>query len=279
MRAIKCPMALSRTINSFFTGIGGFDIGFEKAGFEVLFQSEIDRKCRDVLRKRWPSAELAGDIVGIDPDSLPEAGVWCAGFPCQDCSLARSGVREGLRGTRTGLFFGFSKLVEAKSPSVVVLENVPGLLSSNGGEDFRTVLGTLSGLGYAVAWRTLNSRWFGVPQSRSRVFLIARRDSRGAARSLFEPATPAVVSERDGAFRIADSEGGVTVPRISFCLAATSGRHTGTDWSRTYVVDTGVRRLTPEECEAVQGFPRNSLRPIESTRLSIPAAYVHNIRL
>ncbi len=197
---------------------------------------------------------LVGDVSSIDAASIPEADVWCAGFPCQDCSLARGSVREGLKGARTGLFFAFSDLVSASPPDTVVLENVPGLLSSNSGEDFRTVLTTIADCGYEVAWRVLNSRWFGVPQSRPRVFLIARRSN--AASGLFEPSPPALVSDRDGALREPDKSGAVVVPRISYCLAATSARHTGTDWSRTYVVDGGrARRMTPEECEAIQGFP------------------------
>ena len=249
-------MATDRTVNSFFAGIGGFDLGFEEAEFRTLAQSEVDPGCLGVLRRHWPFAARAGDVAAVDPASLPEAGVWCAGFPCQDVSLARAGSRDGLRGARTGLFFAFAELVGARRPPAVVLENVPGLLSSNAGADFRTVLEALSGHGYSVAWRTLNSRWFGVPQSRPRVFLVASPDPAAAAAALFEPTPPARVSERDGALREPDSASGVTVPRVSFCLAATSGRHTGTDWSRTYVVDAGrARRMTPEECEAVQGFP------------------------
>lgn len=241
-------------VNSFFSGIGGFELGFGRAGFRTALQSEIDADCVRVLRRRWPGAVLAGDVSGIDAASVPEADAWTAGFPCQDCSLARGGAREGLRGARTGLFFALSGLARVAGPDAIVLENVPGLLSSNSGRDFRTVLAELAGCGYEVAWRALNSRWFGVPQSRTRVFLVARRAR--AASALFEPSPPAAVSERDGALREADASGGVEVPRVSHCLAATSGRHTGTDWSRTYVVDGGrARRMTPEECEAIQGFP------------------------
>jgi DNA (cytosine-5)-methyltransferase 1 len=247
---------LDRTVNSFFAGIGGFDLGFGGAGFRTLAQSEVDPGCLGVLRRHWPLAAQAGDVAAVDPASLPEAGVWCAGFPCQGASLARAGPRGGLRDARTGLFFAFAGLVGTHGPPAVVLENVPGLLSSNGGADFRTVLDVLSGHGYSVAWRTLNSRWFGVPQSRPRVFLVARPDPADAARALFEPVPPAAIPERDGALREPDSAVGVTAPRVSFCLAATSGRHTGTDWSRTYVIDGGrARRMTPEECEAIQGFP------------------------
>lgn len=243
------------TVNSFFAGIGGFDLGFAQAGFRTLAQSEINPECCYVLRRHFPDAVQLGDVVAIDPAAVPDADVWCAGFPCQNCSLACAGPREGLRGSKTGLLFPFMRLVEVKVPDTIVLENVPGLLSSNSGNDFRTVLAMLSDLGYAVAWRTLNSRWFGVPQSRPRVFVVARRTAADATSALFEPSTPSA-GRRDGAFRIADSAGGVTVPRVAFCLAATGGRHTGTDWSRTYVVDGGeARRLTPEECEAIQGFP------------------------
>ena len=94
-------------------------------------------------------------------------------FPCQDVSLARARPRAGLRGQRSGLFFPFAKLVSEALPQVIVIENVPGLLTSHGGEDFGIVLNKLTNLGYGVAWRILNSCHFGVPQSRPRLFLVA----------------------------------------------------------------------------------------------------------
>lgn len=256
------------TVASFFAGIGGFDLGFEKAGLRVVWQSEIDEFCRTILRQRWPNVELAGDIREVTPGSIPEADVWTGGFPCQDVSLARMGPRKGLRGAKSGLFFEFADLIERRTPRVVVIENVPGLRSSHGGRDFETVIRTLAEIGYGVGWRVLNSRYFGVPQSRQRVFIVGvYRDPGAAGRILFE----SECGERDNPTRrqdgtrapspfkavLGDPLKGPLVKGIAHCVYAESARHTGTDWSRNYVSypDGRVRRLVPVEVERLQGFP------------------------
>jgi len=136
---------------------------------------------------------------------------------------------------------------------------VVGLLSSHNGQDFRIILEELTGLGYSVAWRIMNSRYYGAPQSRPRVFICASRgDPELPLRALYEEeAGTAKLSARAGFLSIDEcSVSGARVPGVAYCLAATSGRHTGTDWSRTYIsYKNAVRRLTPTECEGLQGFP------------------------
>jgi hypothetical protein len=141
-RTVKKPK-----VASFFTGIGGFDIGFEQADFDINFQCEIHQFCNSVLNYHWPKTPRAKDILKIDPDAVPEAEVWCGGFPCQDLSVARgANGRHGLNGSRSGLFFRLSELAEIKKPRVILVENVHGLLSSNNGKDFAELLYTLSSL-------------------------------------------------------------------------------------------------------------------------------------
>ena len=153
-----------------------------------MAQCEIDPFCRAVLKRHWPKAKLFDDITKIDPAEFPAADVWTAGFPCQDVSLARGNHgRDGLKGNHSSLFFELIDLVEAKKPKIIVLENVVGLLNSHKGCDFAIILRELTKHGYAVAWRVLNARYFGTPQSRSRVFMVAwRGDYELALRSLFE---------------------------------------------------------------------------------------------
>jgi DNA (cytosine-5)-methyltransferase 1 len=215
-------------VASFFAGIGGFDLGFERAGAKVVFQCEIDKFCRQVLKKHWPQVELAGDIKMVEPKEIPKsANVWTGGFPCQDVSLANQGKRKGLEGERTGLFFEFIRLVERNRPSWIVLENVPGLLNSNNGEDFRTILNTLGELGYGVAWRILDAKYFGTPQRRRRVYIVASYRSLRAAEVLFEPGASqevhrASLGERDlSTSRFATGIGKSTVYSIQH---ATIGR-------------------------------------------------------
>jgi DNA (cytosine-5)-methyltransferase 1 len=265
-------------VASFFSGIGGFDLGFEKAGMKVVWQCEVEPFCQRILAQHWPKVPLATDITKVEPHEIPNADIWVGGFPCQDVSLARMGPRSGLRGKKSGLFYEYAKLIESRRPAIVVIENVPGLLSSHGGRDFGIVISTLANLGYGVAWRVLNSRYFGVPQSRQRVYIVASyRDPELAGKILFESEcgqgsnSP---NRSDGAKPVSpfkesygDPVKGPIVQGLAYCLYACSARHTGTDWSRTYVSypEGRVRRLTPLESERIQGFPDNWTLPNNST--------------
>ncbi|MCK5229223.1 MAG: DNA (cytosine-5-)-methyltransferase [Desulfobulbaceae bacterium] len=246
--------------NSFFAGIGGFDLGFERTGISPAFHCEINEFCNSVLRRHWPSLPNCDDINKLNVDQLPEAEVWCGGFPCQDVSVARGWLgRDGLKGKNSGLFYPFLEIVKQKLPQVVVLENVTGLLSSHRGHDFRTIITAFTELGYGVAWRVMNARYFGAPQSRPRVFICAWKGRADLAlHALYEEERCASVRNARKGFITSTvcQHTGASVPLVGYCLAATSGRHTGTDWSRTYVAYYDkVRRLTPIECEGLQGFP------------------------
>ncbi len=255
-------------INSFFAGIGGFDVAFEKHGFSTAFLCEINPFCNQILSRHWPKVQKANDINSIKYDEIPDSEVWCGGFPCQDISVARgSSERLGLKGTRSGLFYRFSELIEAKMPEVVIIENVAGLFTSNKGRDFGVIIQTLSALGYGIAWRLLNSRYFGVPQSRTRVYMCCwKNNPQKALEVMFDKAGAKKPKNERIDFITEESKPNEypKVPKVAYCLAATSGRHTGTDWSRTYVVcENGVRRLTPVESERLQGLPDNWTLPSE----------------
>ena len=247
-------------LNSFFAGIGGFDVGFERNGFETTFLCEINPFCNEVLASHWPKVSLFKDINELTAENIPEADVWSGGFPCQDISVARgASKRLGLQGLRSGLFFQYANLIEEKKPAVVLIENVEGLFNSNGGRDFGIILQRMTQMGYAVAWRLVNSRYFGVPQSRTRVYICCwYKDPIKAINVMFDASGAHVITnERKDFITEASLEHEFPkVPKVAYCLAATSGRHTGTDWSRTYVVcNDGVRRMTPLEYERLQGFP------------------------
>ena len=169
---------------SFFSGVGGLDLGFEQAGIETVSVSEIDPYANAVLAERFPDAPNLGNITEINADEIPEADIWSGGFPCQDLSVA--GKRAGFSGNRSSLAFAFLDLVEQGRPRWIVLENVPGLFSSNGGADFGRLLYEMEQLRYSVAWRTLDAQYFGVPQRRSRVFIVASLERDRAAEVLLE---------------------------------------------------------------------------------------------
>ncbi|VVE34924.1 DNA cytosine methyltransferase [Pandoraea fibrosis] len=160
-----------QTVGSLFAGIGGFDLGFERAGFRTAWQVELDPINRAVLAERFPHAQQHADVRECGKHNLSHVDVITGGFPCQDVSSM--GKRRGLAGERTGLFFEVCRILREVQPTWVVLENVTGLLHSGDGEDFATVLGSLAECGYLGVWRVLNARYFGVAQARRRVFLVA----------------------------------------------------------------------------------------------------------
>jgi DNA (cytosine-5)-methyltransferase 1 len=176
------------TVGELFAGVAGFGLGFEQAGARVLWQVEQDVKARAVLSARFPAVAQFDDVRTVGAHNLEPVDVLCGGFPCQDVSVA--GARKGLAGERTGLFFEAARIACELQTPWVVLENVPGLLSSHRGRDFAVVVETLVERGYGVAWRVVDSRYFGVAQRRRRVFLIGCLGGRAdrAAAVLFEPA-------------------------------------------------------------------------------------------
>ena len=159
------------TIGSLFAGIGGFDIGFENAGFTTAWQVEINPICRAVLADRFPHARQFDDVRTVGAHNLSAVDVLVGGFPCQD--LSTMGARQGLAGQRSGLFFEVCRLARELQPRWLVLENVTGLLSCRDGQDFQTVISTLAECGYLGCWRVLDASCFGVPTKRRRVFIIA----------------------------------------------------------------------------------------------------------
>lgn len=171
---------------SFFSGIGGIDLGLEMAGMESVFQCEVNQFCQKVLKKHWPNVKLVGDINEVTIEKIPEADLWCGGFPCQDLSLANQGKRRGLEGNRSGLFYKFAELIDKGRPQWVFIENVPGLLNSADGYDFEIVLKTLDEFGYGISWRVLDAKYFGTPQRRRRVYIIGSYRNLRSAEVLFE---------------------------------------------------------------------------------------------
>lgn len=173
------------TAVSLFAGVGGFDLALEQNGVKVVAAVEIDKHARGVLERRFPDTTLFEDVTEVTGDQLraagfvPERGIITGGFPCQDLSVA--GKRAGLEGGRSGLFWHIVRLAKELQPKWLILENVPGLLSSNGGQDMGTVLGALGECGYGFAYRVLDAQYFGVPQRRRRVFIVCCLGDSGGA--------------------------------------------------------------------------------------------------
>ncbi|OCR25308.1 cytosine methyltransferase [Pseudomonas syringae] len=160
------------TIGSLFAGIGGFDVGFENAGYRSAWQVELNPVNRAVLADRFPHAQQFEDVRHCGAHNLSPVDVITGGFPCQDISLA-GGKPNGLRGARSSLFWEVIRILKETQPRWVVLENVVNLLAVNDCQDFETVVRALADCGYVGFWRVLNAQYFGVPQQRRRVFLVA----------------------------------------------------------------------------------------------------------
>lgn len=182
---------------SAFTGIAGFERGFEEYGIETQCMIEWDPACRKVLTEHYPTTALLEDISDVRGTDLgPGVELFYGGFPCQDTSIAAP-HRSGLAGSRSGHFYEFTRLVgeyarivdEADNPRWVVIENPTGLLRSNDGRDMATVIGTLVDLGYGVSWRVVDGRHLGTPQRRERVLVVGHRggDPRPAWEVLGDP--------------------------------------------------------------------------------------------
>ena len=168
---------------SLFSGIGGFDLGFERAGMTVVGVCEIDKHAQKILQRHFPAATLHTDVRKVSYER-GTIDVVCGGFPCQDISVA--GKRAGLAGERSGLWFEFARIIDEAQPAWVVIENVPGLFSSARGEDFAEIIQWLDERGYGVAWRVLDAQGFGLAQRRKRVFIVASFGSPRCAKVLFE---------------------------------------------------------------------------------------------
>lgn len=155
------------TVGSLFSGIGGFDLGFERAGYDVRWQVEIDDYANRVLAKHWPDVRRYRDVRECGAANLESVDVVIGGFPCQDISFA--GFGAGLDGERSGLWSEYRRIIGELRPRYVVVENVAALLDRGIGR----VLGDLATLGFDAEWSTLSACSVGLPHMRQRLFIVA----------------------------------------------------------------------------------------------------------
>lgn len=154
---------------SLFTGIGGIDLGLERAGMRCAFQVEIDPFCQDVLSKHWPHVRRFADATLVNPAMLPKVAVLAAGFPCQDTSRANNHGAKSINGKRSGLFYEVTRIARAMGRPILLLENSPALLVRG----FGHVLGELAASGYDAQWDCIPAGAFGAHHERDRLFILA----------------------------------------------------------------------------------------------------------
>ena len=208
--------------------------------------SEIDRYAIQIYEKHFKHKNF-GDIRKIRARSLPDFDLLIGGFPCQSFSVA--GKRRGFKDTRGTLFFEIARILSAKKPKLLLLENVKGLLSHDQGRTFATILSTLDGLGYDIQWEVLNSKNFGVPQNRERVFIIGhlRKESR-----------PEIFSIEKDDRRCGEQY----VPKQKAIRGVWNMSDIKSRWRHTM----RIRKLTPIECERLQGFPDGWTEGVSDTQ-------------
>lgn len=228
-----------------FSGIGGFREGLTRAGgFECVGHCEIDKYANRSYNALFDTKGewFIEDARKADPSTMPDFQLLCGGFPCQTFSIA--GSRKGFGDPRGTLFFELARLAEARKPSYLLFENVPGLLSHDGGRTFATILNTLDRLGYGVEWQCLNSKDFGVPQSRNRVYIVGYLDERcrGKVFPFTETAGSSLIQTHGGhqGERVYSPEG------LSCTLAANPGGFGG----KTGLYEVGV----PIKCATKTGY-------------------------
>lgn len=281
-----------------FAGIGGFHQGLLQAGFEFQWTgfSEIDKYAKQLYRRHFSESEDLGDVRTIEPDRLPEINLVTFGFPCQDLSIA--GKRGGLEASRSGLFFEAMRIIRATRPDYFIFENVKGLFSSNEGRDWYTVLREIADSGYDGQWQLLNTRWF-LPQNRERVYFVGH--IRGQRRpEVFPVGENYGTPQEKNRLRLVQAKNS-----ISGCVQEGMGGRLGMDSSLTlvqvgvigrdaqgqrvyspegsscqltaqgggwgaktglYEISDKIRRLTPLECERLQGFPDGWTAGISDTQ-------------
>lgn len=273
-------------IGSLFSGIGGFDLGFEQAGFEIAWANEKDPAACKTYRHNFPDTNLIEDDVrNINPEELEDVDILVAGFPCQPFSVM--GYQRGFKDHRGNLFFEIARFIEAKMPRFIVLENVQNLIKHDDGKTFLVIYNTLAQFGYSVKYKVINATDVNIPQNRARIFIVAFRNIEDCDSFSFPEAIPlentiedildrsvrhddiyyygtdsryfkelnAKIVDKTGIYRIDDS--GIATCKWEIC--PTLKANMGTYHDRVPIIrdDFGIRKLTPQECLAFQGYPQS----------------------
>lgn len=300
------PTNLQREIKyiDLFAGVGGFHYGIDRAYLQqetgkqslspkgdfslptvsygdkwneqclCVYSNEWDKYANSVYRRHYGECD-SRDIRTVKAEEIPDFDLLCGGFPCQAFSVA--GKRAGFDDTRGTLFFEVARILRDKRPRYLVLENVKGLLSHDSGKTFQVILGVLSDIGYDVQWQVLNSKNFGVPQNRERVYIVGHL--RGTSRPQVFPlgnfnskTLRELTTQKSQGYRVYDTNGiSTTIASQAGGIGAKTGLHANTIDANYYkgintnpghassqraIQDgTKIRRLTPTECERLQGFP------------------------
>jgi len=273
-------------VASMFSGIGGIDLGFQQAGFEIVWANEFDKYAAKTYRKNFGDEHLVeGDIKGISASDIPDFDVLVAGFPCQSFSVM--GKQKGFNDPRGNLFFEIVRIVEEKRPSIVFIENVSNLLEHDDGKSFLTIYNALVPYGYSFKYITMDpTEYANIPQIRTRIFIVAFLDYKMCDAFLFPEKIQLtkklndildrsikhddcyyynessfyykdlkrIVTDKRALYKIWDS--GVSKKAHYICPTLTANMGTYPDRVPVILDNYGIRKITPYECLGLQGFPK-----------------------
>lgn len=278
-------------VASLFSGIGGIDLGFQQAGFEIVWANEFDRDAAKTYRHNFGTEHLVeADIRSINPDTIPDFDVLVAGFPCQPFSIM--GRKKGFNDPRGNLFFEIARIAEVKRPKVIFLENVANLLEHDDGKSFLTVYNALVPCGYTFKYQVMDAiDYSNIPQRRTRIYIVAFLDYDQCMRFSFPEPIPLTTKLNDilvrstphdqsyyynetsphyrqllniatnklAIYKIEDY--GVSKRENLVCPTLTANMGTYPDRVPVILDDFGIRKITPFECLALQGYPKKFAFP------------------
>ena len=290
---------MAMRVASMFSGIGGIDLAFQQAGFDVVWANEFDKDAAKTYRHNFGGEHLVeSDIRSIDPMNIPDFDVLVAGFPCQPFS--KMGFQKGFKDPRGNLFFEIARIVQNKLPRAIFLENVANLLEHDNGKTFLTIYNALVPFGYKFKYQVMDAMEYGnIPQQRTRIFIVAfleddicdrfsfpgkieltidmnqllDRHSKHDACYYYNESSQyfgelqRIVTDKKALYKIYDS--GVSRKKHYFCPALTANMGTYPDRVPVIIDDYGIRKITPYECLALQGFPKEYRFP----KIPLESAY------
>lgn len=269
---------------SLFCGIGGIDLAFKQAGHKIVWANDKDKFACITYRHNFPNVPLVEtDIRTVDKTSIPDCDIVTAGFPCQPFSVC--GKKKGFDDERGNLFFEICKVIDAKQPKMVFLENVANLTEHDNGKTFNVIHNELAGRGYFIRYIIADACDYGIPQHRTRTYIVAFKDKADCAvfrfpakvplekriidiinvsekvddRHYYQPNTPKyerlkkAITDDKQLYRFADWGIQQSKDGIAFTLKANMGTY---PYRVPIIKDNfGIRNITPQECLAMQGFP------------------------
>ena len=280
---------------SLFSGVGGIDLAFERAGFDIVFANDIDSNACITYDNNFNIKALCKDIKKINSQELPIFDILIAGFPCQAFSVA--GYRKGFEDSRGTLFFDIARIIKERYPKIIFLENVKNLVGHNNGKTFDIILSILKELGYTIRYMVLNACEYGnIPQNRERIYIVGFLNKEYANKFYFPSPIPLTTTLKD----FIDFDNKIEdkyyytyekYPKIVEAMKEYNEVNTLYQWRRQYVRQNksnmaptltanmgtgghnvplvitkyGIRKLTPKECFNLQGFPKDYKLPCIST--------------